>query len=148
MIKKPFQLLLVDDNEGVREIVEISIRDKFDKDQIEIITMGTAKEALAYAKENPVHIILTDIHMRGSYGDSLIRECIALEKGIQVVVMSGDTKFTTVSNCFLDGARFFIVKPFTDDEIQESVAHCVKELEAWEKIFSQKIVPISGTSKS
>ncbi|MCB9061051.1 MAG: response regulator [Halobacteriovoraceae bacterium] len=141
MIRRPFQLLLVDDNEGVREIVEISIREKFNEEFINIIPMETAKEALAYAKDHTVHIVFTDIHMRGSFGDSLIRECHKLEKGIQVVVMSGDTKFTTVSNCYLDGARFFIVKPFTDSDIQDSIRHCLYELEAWEKIFAQKITP-------
>lgn len=144
MLKTPYQLLLVDDNEGVQEIVEISIREEFPEDKLNIVLKTSANDALEYVKNNPVHIVLTDIHMQGSFGDSLLRECNSLNKGIQTIVMTGDTKFTTVSNCFLDGARFYIVKPFTNDQINNAVQACIDQLDHWAAIFGNRIVATSG----
>lgn len=136
MIEKPYKLLLMDDNAEVSEVIAMTLEEAFDSEVLEVIRFTEGQKALEYMKNNPVHIIMTDIYMPGMYGDTFLRDCTQTGKNYRILVLSGDVSFLTTSNCFLDGARFYIKKPFEEEYLINAVRNVMYELDCWEEMLS------------
>lgn len=137
IVRRPYNLAIIDDNESIRDVVELTVESSFPQDIIQIDSYGSGPEALAAFKERPAEIILLDINMPGMYGDSLLQEYLEIKKNAIVVIMSGDNSFTITSNCFLDGARFYLQKPFQSEELVKILENCIFQLEHWNGIFNE-----------
>lgn len=137
IIHRPYSLAIIDDNESIRDVVALTIENNFSPDLVQTSTYASGPEALAAFKERPADIVLIDIYMPGMYGDSLLQELLELKRNVIIVIMSGDNSFTVTSNCFLDGARFYLQKPFHADELVEVLHNCFFQLEHWVGIFER-----------
>ncbi len=137
LVRKPFSLAIIDDNESIRDVVALTVENSFSPDTVIIDSYGSGPEALAAFKDRPADILLLDINMPGMYGDSLLQEYLEIKRNAIVIIMSGDTTFTITSNCFLDGARFYLQKPFHADELVMILENCFYQLGHWHQLFSQ-----------
>lgn len=137
IVHRPYSVAIIDDNESIRDVVALTIENNFSNDLVKTSTYGSGAEALAAFKEKPADIFLIDIYMPGMYGDSLLQELLALKRSAIVIIMSGDSTFTVTSNCFLDGARFYLQKPFHADELVQVLHSCLNQLDHWATIFEK-----------
>jgi DNA-binding NtrC family response regulator len=137
MIVKPYRLVIIDDEASVAEVLQMQIKDAFEGD-LEIKVFNDAKQAFDFMKNNSVEIVITDIHMPEMYGDSILQELKKFNKHAQVIMVSGDTSKMTVTNCYLDGARFFLSKPFESSLVIELVNQCVYQLDWWLKLLQRQ----------
>ncbi|MCK5884037.1 MAG: response regulator [Bacteriovoracaceae bacterium] len=138
IVRRPFSLAIIDDNESIRDVVELTVENSFSPETVIIDSYGSGAEALAAFKERPGDILLLDINMPGMYGDSLLQEYLEVKRNAIVIIMSGDSSFTITSNCFLDGARFYLQKPFHADELVKILENCFYQLNHWYQIFSHQ----------
>ena len=128
MIRKPYNLLVVDDMEDICEL--ISDIDEF-KDQFSVQTCTNVDEALTIINSEDIRIIISDFHMPGLSGADLLRKAHELRNGIRVIMITGDLSLNTTIDCFLDGAIALIHKPFKPEDITTALQSSIERLDYW-----------------
>jgi len=137
LIERPYRVVIIDDEEDVSEVMATIVDDHFGQDTFQIKRCSTVPEAFAYLKNNRAEIIITDIMMNGQFGDTILRECKTFLSRSIFIVISGDESFVTISNCYLDGARYYLKKPFDRDKFIEVLVNCLSELDHWERLMKE-----------
>jgi len=137
MISAPYNVVIIDDEETMAEVYEIKLDEHFGDKINTKVFHKPGDEVMDYIKDNKVQIVLTDIHLAGYYGDSYCEQYRAINKNMQIIVVSGDATFTTVSNCYLDGAAFYLKKPFQFDQLIDAMENCIFRLDTWSGYFNR-----------
>jgi two-component system, chemotaxis family, chemotaxis protein CheY len=114
--------LIVDDSSVMRKIVERSLR-QAGLSIAEVLEAGNGAEALAAVQNNKVDLILCDINMPVMDGLELVKRLSAVDstKGIPVVMITTEGSESHVVEALSSGARGYIRKPFTPDQVKEHV---------------------------
>ncbi len=120
---KKSRVLIVDDSSVMRKIVARSLRQAgFELEQI--LEANNGAEALALVRENGFDLILSDINMPTMDGLQFVKELQSVEsaKGVPVVMITTEGSEARVVEALSAGARGYIRKPFTPEQVKESVA--------------------------
>ncbi|MFZ0797004.1 MAG: response regulator [Terriglobales bacterium] len=114
--------LIVDDSSVMRKIVERSLRQAGVEIE-KVLEASNGAEALAALRDNAVDLILCDINMPVMDGLEFVREAAKLEsaKGVPIVMITTEGSETHVVQALTAGARGYIRKPFTPDQVKEHV---------------------------
>ena len=114
------RVLIVDDSSVMRKIVDRSLR-QAGLEITEVIEASNGAEALARVQETRVDLILSDINMPTMDGLELVRQLQALDnaKGVPIVMITTEAGETHVVQALSSGARGYIRKPFSPDQIKE-----------------------------
>jgi len=114
--------LIVDDSSVMRKIVERSLNQAGIK-LSEVLEAGNGAEALAILQESKVDIVLCDINMPVMDGLEFIKQLASVEnaKGVPVVMITTEGSESHVVQALSSGARGYIRKPFTQEQIRERV---------------------------
>jgi len=102
-------ILLVDDDPQLRTVFDMALR----KGGYHVITADSGSSALALARQHLPDLILTDVHMPGGDGATLLQE-IRRDPALrtkQVVLMTGRPDLVTPRRGMEDGADDFLMKP-------------------------------------
>jgi two-component system chemotaxis response regulator CheY len=116
------QALIVDDSGVMRKIVERSLR-QAGIELSKVFEAGNGAEALAVLAENRVELVLCDINMPVMGGLEFVKQLsgIANAKGVPVVMITTEGSEAHVAEALALGARGYIRKPFTPDQVKEHV---------------------------
>ena len=116
------RVLIVDDSSVMRKIVERSLR-QAGMDIKEVFEAGNGVEALARVQLTRVDLILSDINMPTMDGLEFVRQLQAVENatGVPVVMITTEAGEAHVVQALSHGARGYIRKPFTPDQIRDRV---------------------------
>lgn len=109
----PQKILVVDDEEGIRESLKLILSEHY-----EMILTDSGEQALDvlnHAKD--VGIVLLDIKMRKTNGLDVLKEIKAIAPKIPVIMVTGYKSVETASEAARLGASGYIVKPFKSIEI-------------------------------
>ena len=114
--------LIVDDSSVMRKIVERSLR-QAGIDLSKVFEAGNGAEALAALQESPVDLILCDINMPVMDGLEFIKQLagVANAKDVPVVMITTEGSESHVVEALSHGARGYIRKPFTPEQVKEHV---------------------------
>jgi two-component system, chemotaxis family, chemotaxis protein CheY len=114
--------LIVDDSSVMRKIVERSLR-QAGLDLEKVVEAGNGAEALGVLRDNQVDLILCDINMPVMDGLEFVRQIGTVEsaKGVPIVMITTEGSETHVVQALSAGARGYIRKPFTPDQVKEHV---------------------------
>ena len=114
--------LIVDDSSVMRKIVERSLR-QAGIDLEKVVEAGNGAEALGALRENRVDLILCDINMPVMDGLEFVRQMGTVEnaRGVPVVMITTEGSESRVVEALSCGARGYIRKPFTPDQVKEHV---------------------------
>jgi two-component system chemotaxis response regulator CheY len=114
--------LIVDDSSVMRKIVERSLR-QAGIDLSSVIGAENGAEALGLLDTHPVDLILSDINMPVMDGLEFVRQLQTVEKlrGIPVVMITTEGSESNVVQALSLGAKGYIRKPFTPDQVKEHV---------------------------
>ena len=115
--------VLVVDDEG---IVLESCRRVLEAEKFEVISVQTSDEALLRIEEDRPGLLLMDMKMPVHDGIYLMKELKKKENNIPVIVMSGYTTGETIQEADEMGACRFLPKPFTPDELIETIHQVLK----------------------
>ncbi len=114
--------LIVDDSSVMRKIVERSLRQAgIDLDKV--VEASNGAEALVALQNNTVDLILCDINMPVMDGLEFVRQVHTVEnaKGVPIVMITTEGSESHVVQALTAGARGYIRKPFTADQVREHV---------------------------
>jgi two-component system, chemotaxis family, chemotaxis protein CheY len=114
--------LIVDDSSVMRKIVERSLR-QAGLDLSQVIEAGNGAEALAVLQEQQVDLILCDINMPVMDGLEFIKQLRDQEKakGVPVIMITTEGSEAHVVQALSCGARGYIRKPFTPEQVKTQV---------------------------
>jgi two-component system chemotaxis response regulator CheY len=114
--------LIVGDSSVMRKIVERSLR-QAGVNLTQVFEAGNGAEALALLQENQVDLILCDINMPVMDGLEFVKQLsgVANAKGVPVVMITTEGSESHVVQALSCGARGYIRKPFTAEQVKEHV---------------------------
>ncbi len=114
--------LIVDDSSVMRKIVERSLR-QAGIELKQVLEAGNGAEALAVLQDNVVDLILCDINMPVMDGLEFVKKLAGVPnaKGVPVVMITTEGSESHVVQALSCGARGYIRKPFTPEQVKEHV---------------------------
>jgi DNA-binding NtrC family response regulator len=115
-------ILVVDDD----PVVLNSCKRILESDSQDVSLASNVKEGMDTISEQQVDLILVDIKMPEEDGLSLIRKVKKKGLPIPILVMSGYPTSETVDTSLAGGAAAFLPKPFTPDELLDTIKNIVK----------------------
>ena len=119
---REIRTLIVDDSSVMRKIVERSLR-QAGLDQLVVYEAGNGAEGLDLLRSKNVDLILSDINMPSMDGLEFLRQIRAqnLAGGVPVVMITTESSEEHVKQAIVAGARGYIRKPFTAEQVKERV---------------------------
>jgi DNA-binding NtrC family response regulator len=128
----PAIILLVDDEESVR----IPLARNLALAGYEVRQACSADEALQVLSTADIDLVITDIRMPGMDGMELLRRAKATSPELEVIVMTAYASVETAVDAMKSGARDYIAKPFTRDEVLLRVERVLRERELSREVRS------------
>ena len=117
----PKRILIVDDEESVRDSLCLLLKDKY---QVE--KAASAQEALSMAQRDPhPDAVLLDVLLPGGDGLALLKSIKEIDSKIAVVMLTGAGSVKGAVQAMQDGAANYLSKPFDMQELQEVIASVV-----------------------
>ena len=108
------KILLVDDEEGIRKVLAISLSDS----GYQVFTAESGEEALHIFKEQDPPIVLTDIKMPGMDGIALLQKMKQENPDAEVIMITGHGDMELAIQSLKHEATDFITKPINDDALE------------------------------
>ncbi len=114
--------LIIDDSSVMRKIVERSLR-QAGVELNKVFEAGNGAEALVVLGKESVDLILCDINMPVMDGLEFVKQLGSVDsaKGVPVVMITTEGSENHVVQALSAGARGYIRKPFTPDQVKEHV---------------------------
>src|SRR6478609_11591218 len=134
-------VLIVDDISDTRE--NFSKLLMFERD-IEVIgTAASGPEAIEMCRKLRPDVVLMDINMPEMDGIKAAELMSTEMTGIGIIMMSVQGEQDYLRRAMLAGAREFLVKPFSGDDLVRSIRH-VYRLESGKRAIAQAVSPLQG----
>lgn len=114
--------LIVDDSSVMRKIVARALQ-QGGISIGEIVEAANGAEALDIVRREKVDLVLSDINMPVMDGLEFVRQLQAVENanGVPVVMITTEGSESHVKEAISCGARGYIRKPFTPDQVKQHV---------------------------
>ncbi|GAB6189161.1 hypothetical protein JCM30566_09000 [Marinitoga arctica] len=128
-----WKILIVDDEQGIREVLKDYIEMKFDHTIIEAVENADA--ALKKLNEDQYHVILLDIVMPGMDAFEFLKKVKTVNSLIHVIMITGNSTMERVLEAIEAGADDYILKPFSTKEIEDILKCSFSKIERWRNAF-------------
>jgi CheY-like chemotaxis protein len=123
-------ILVVDDEVMVRKQLERL----YTQDGFRVLTAPSAEEALEYLSGGEIDLVVTDIRLPGMDGIQLIARMKEICPDVPVIAITGYRDIETAVEVLKQGARDFIVKPFSAPAIQQSTRAALEKMRVFMEI--------------
>ncbi len=123
-------VLIVDDSAAIRKIL-VRVLSQTDLPIKNLHEANDGSEALKILEDNEVSLVLSDINMPNVDGIELLTRIKAQPKwkGLSVVMITTEGSQAKVMEAVQLGAKGYVRKPFTAEQIKEKVLACLKSAE-------------------
>ncbi len=132
-MEKMGNILIVDDELGVRESFRYLLKDKYN---LHIFESG--EEAISFIKPGSIDVALLDIKMPGLDGLEVLKRLKSIDPDIEVIMITGFGTLESAQQAIKHGASGYICKPFDKCElenlIREKMSLCQKKREEKRKL--------------
>lgn len=117
-------LMIVDDSNIIRRKIErCHHSDKFTV----VASASNGEEALALFSKTRPQVITMDLTMPGMDGIACIQKLIALDETLRILVISALSDKATGIDALKKGARGFLCKPFTDEQLLDALIELTED---------------------
>jgi DNA-binding NtrC family response regulator len=113
-------LLIVDDELGARQSLEVILEDDF-----HVLTAESGQEALGIVQKEPVDLVLLDIHMPEMDGLEVLRKIRERDEEIDIIIVSALNLARKAVEAIKLGAYDYITKPYEPEDILSTVARVI-----------------------
>ena len=119
---KKEQILIVDDEEDMRDFLEIMLK----KEGYDVSAFGSAKGAVEVFSEKDFDIVITDMRMPDMNGLELLKALKALRSDVIVIMVTAYASVDTAIEAMKAGAYDYFTKPFNIEEIKVNIRKALK----------------------
>jgi CheY-like chemotaxis protein len=109
------KILCVEDHQDTCELISIILSD------YEVTFSKTIAESIELFKTQAFDLCILDYWLSDGHGLNLCRQILALRPDTPVIFASGVTQQSEIQKAMEAGARTFLVKPYSLDELQQIV---------------------------
>ncbi len=124
MERADYQLLIVDDENSLRKMLQIA----FTRLGYPVTTAASAEAALLAMREKPADIVITDLRMRGLSGMDLLLELRREFPGTEVIMITAHGTVENAVEAVRAGAFDFVQKPFEIAVLELAVARAAEQI--------------------
>jgi two-component system response regulator AtoC len=107
------QILIVDDDRGIREMLQELLEEEYT-----VTLASTGKEGLAKAREHEFDLMLLDMRLPDTDGVTMMQELFAAGTDMPVIVITAHGTSSTAIQAVQAGAYDYLVKPLELDEVE------------------------------
>jgi DNA-binding NtrC family response regulator len=115
-------ILVVDDESEIREGLELLLT----SEGYSVSSAETGEAGLSLLEERPFDLILLDVSLPGRDGLDLLREIHRRDPELSVILITAYGSIDMARAAFKGGAKDFITKPWSNDELLAQVAQAVE----------------------
>ncbi|KPJ79136.1 MAG: histidine kinase [Deltaproteobacteria bacterium SG8_13] len=124
------KILLVDDEEGIRKVLGISLADS----GYEVLTAENGEQALRLFRKNRPPIVMTDIKMPGIDGISLLQKIKSELPDTEVIMITGHGDMELAIKSLQLQAIDFVTKPINDDVLEIALNRATEKITMREQL--------------
>ena len=110
-------LLLIDDDESLRRVVEFNLRE----DGYRVLTAGSGSDGLRLFQAETVDVVLSDIRMPQMDGLDLLGRLKAIQPDASVILLTAHGTVGSAVEAMKLGAFDYLTKPFSRDQLRAAV---------------------------
>jgi len=121
MTPKPKTVLVVDDDESMRDTVASTLKRDF-----RVLRVGTGEAALAVLNKDEVDLLLLDVRLPGISGFEVLRISKENYSLVEVIMISSVSDIETAVQAMKHGAYHFVTKDIDHDQLR-SIVHNASE---------------------
>jgi two-component system chemotaxis response regulator CheY len=125
-------LLLVEDDPFTLQLVKLAFKENF-----EVITAETARQALVYYQRHLPDMVFLDIQLPDGNGINILKKISAVDDNAYAIMLSSHSQKEKILECLDHGAKGFIAKPFTRQRL----------IDATDKFKSYRSNSINGDNR-
>lgn len=126
------KLLLIDDEEGIRKVLGITLRDA----GYEVVLANDGERGIELFQQEKPCVILTDIKMPGLDGIGVLKRIKSLDSDTEVIMITGHGEMELAIQSLQLNASDFITKPINDEVLFISLKRAEERL-AWKRLAKQ-----------
>lgn len=134
VVNEQSQMLIVDDQWSLLQSLQALMR--INGYQVELARSGG--EAITKLLDNDYQLVLLDLHMPGIDGVEVLEYIHQSKLDLEVIVISGETSFSSVKDAIRLGAFDFIRKPYNPEELLRTVCRGVDHYRQRRQLLSRE----------
>ncbi|MEN6351439.1 MAG: response regulator [Syntrophomonas sp.] len=123
MNKRAKHILVVDDEESIRELLSVYINNC----GYEVTFAASGQEALEYYKSRHYDVVVSDLIMSPIDGMELLGEIKKFDPDALFIMITGYPSIETALEAVKKGAKDYITKPFNIDDIRLKIERVILE---------------------
>jgi CheY-like chemotaxis protein len=136
MKRKVPDILIVDDDKGVRETLSAVLQSK----GYQTTNAASANEAIEKARNRFFDVILLDIKLPGNFeGTQLLSHFQKSNPDAIKIMITGYPSVKNVAEALNLGAHSYLTKPFNPDDLTKTIENKLQEREHKEKIMGKRL---------
>jgi DNA-binding NtrC family response regulator len=122
-------LLIVDDEPGARESLEVILEDDY-----KVLSVGSGQEALKTLQQKPIDLILLDVNMPEMDGLAVLRKIKEQDDEIDVIMVSALNQARKAVDAIKLGAYDYITKPYEPEDILSTVNRVISKQKLYKEL--------------
>ncbi len=136
------KILVVDDDQGIREFLEIMLKGE----GYRVTTASDAGKALNRCKKETFDLIITDLKMPKMDGIGFLREIKAISPETLVILITAYASGETAVNAMKEGAYDYIEKDFAIEDMKRIVRNALsaKGVKKEDALFLKEVAETTG----
>jgi len=124
---KPLNILVIEDETVICQACELVLSEKGHS----VVTKGTGKAGVEAIHLGRYDILLLDMKLPDMDGMAVLNLVSESKPEMCVIIMTGYSSISNAVQAIKQGADDYLAKPFTDDELLQSIeASCVSQMNA------------------
>ncbi len=122
--KKEITILVIEDDTTMRE----GIQTVLEKEGFKVYSAVDGLEGTRFFHEHKPNLVITDLRLPGKSGMHLLREFQEKSPSVPIILISAYGTVDLAVNALKSGAKDFIAKPFSIDELKSKVFQIISDL--------------------
>ncbi len=114
----PATILLVDDDQSFRRVLEYQLRE----DGYRVLTAASVSSALQQFEQGAVDVVMTDVRMPGGDGIELLARLKTRQPDLPVMMLTAHGTIGAAVEAMKSGAVDYLTKPFSRDQLRMALA--------------------------
>ncbi|HAJ57540.1 MAG TPA: hypothetical protein DCL35_07215 [Candidatus Omnitrophica bacterium] len=127
------KILVIDDESLMVDMLKRAL----DSSDVEVAGVTDPEEALRYASQNDIDLVITDIMMPKILGTKLFFELKKMDPFVQVIIITGYPTLQNIVEMLESGASDFILKPFDIINLRSIVNETFSRINRWRALRNQ-----------